>query len=43
MYFRIKNTNAAQLNISSLNQGVYVVSIRDEKGVLTAEKKLFKE
>jgi hypothetical protein len=42
-HFSIKNGNAAELNISSLHQGVYAVEIKDEKGIIIASEKLFKQ
>lgn len=42
-HFKIQNGNSAVLNVHSLQAGVYVVSIKDEKGNLIASEKLFKE
>jgi hypothetical protein len=42
-HFSIKKENAATLNVHSLQDGVYVVSVSDEKGNVIRSKKLFKD
>jgi hypothetical protein len=43
MQLKVENGELKMIDVGFLQQGVYVVEIKDEKGILIASRKLFKE